>query len=89
MRPVFGAALCLPLLLIVLVLALPTTVLGQATSGLTGIVADQSGAVIVGAEARLENSDTGFSATTATNRAGEYQFLHVPPGPHYRLKVRN
>jgi hypothetical protein len=87
MRPVFGAALCLPLLLIVLVLALPTTVLGQATSGLTGIVADQSGAVIVGAEARLENSDTGFSATTATNRAGEYQFLHVPPGPHYRLKV--
>src|ERR1700728_1195278 len=70
-----------------LFLVLPAGVAGQATSGLTGVVSDESGAIIVGAEARLENSETAFSATTVTNREGEYQFLHVPPGAHYRLTV--
>ncbi|HEY4762070.1 MAG TPA: carboxypeptidase regulatory-like domain-containing protein [Candidatus Sulfotelmatobacter sp.] len=70
-----------------LFLVLPAGVAGQATSGLTGVVSDESGAIIVGAEVRLENSDTAFSATTVTNREGEYQFLHVAPGPHYRLRV--
>ena len=68
-------------------LVLPQPVMGQATSGLTGVVTDASGAIIVGAEVRLERPDTAFSATTTTNREGEYQFLHVAPGQHYRLTV--
>jgi hypothetical protein len=90
MRRVFRFVLVQNQLLLVmtgLLLFLPASAFGQATSGVTGVVADASGAVIVGAEARLENSETAFSATTVTNREGEYQFLHVPPGAHYRLTV--
>ncbi len=75
------------LLVTALWLVLPPPVMGQATSGLTGVVTDASGAIIVGAEVRLERPDTAFSATTTTNREGEYQFLHVAPGQHYRLTV--
>lgn len=90
MRRVFRFVLVQNQLLLVmtgLLLFLPASAFGQATSGVTGVVTDASGAIIVGAEARLENSETAFSATTVTNREGEYQFLHVPPGAHYRLTV--
>ena len=90
MRRMFRFVLVQNQLLLVmtgLLLFPPASAFGQATSGVTGVVADASGAVIVGAEARLENSETAFSATTVTNREGEYQFLHVPPGAHYRLTV--
>jgi hypothetical protein len=68
-----------------LFLVLPPFVGGQATSGVTGVVTDQSGAIIVGAEVELANSAIAFSATTTTNGSGAYQFLHVPPGTNYRL----
>ena len=90
MRGVFRFVLVQNQLLLVmtgLLLYLPASAFGQATSGVTGVVTDASGAVIVGAEVRLENSETAFSATTMTNREGEYQFLHVAPGEHYRLTV--
>lgn len=59
----------------------------QATSGLTGIVTDASGAIVVGAQAKLSNALTAFSATTTTDSAGGYQFLHVPPGQGYTLTI--
>ena len=59
----------------------------QATSGLTGVVTDTSGAIVVGAQVKLANASTGFSATTSSNDAGVYQFLHVAPGTGYTLTV--
>jgi hypothetical protein len=70
-----------------LLLVQPSPLAAQATSGLTGVVTDASGAVVVGANVRLENPDTAFAADTTTNRQGEYQFLHVAPAAHYRLTV--
>lgn len=75
------------LLLTIVLLVLPAWVAGQAHSGLTGVITDASGAVVVGAEVRLEKPDAAFSAAIITNREGEYQFLHVAPGQHYRLTV--
>lgn len=50
------------LLITVLSLVIPVSVTGQATSGLTGVVTDASGAVIVGAEVRLGISTLRFLA---------------------------
>ena len=74
-------------LITALLLARPDSLAAQATSGLTGVVTDASGAVVVGADVKLENPDTAFSAAMTTNRQGEYQFLHVAPSPNYRLTV--
>ena len=88
-------SLCRAVLIRVALVSLITAVLlvradslaAQATSGLTGVVTDASGAVVVGANVKLENPDTAFAADTTTNRQGEYQFLHVAPAAHYRLTV--
>ena len=63
MRRVFRFVLVQNQLLLVmtgLLLFLPASAFGQATSGVTGVVTDASGAIIVGAEARLENSEGIF-----------------------------
>ena len=73
MRRMFRFVLVQNQLLLVmagLLLFLPASAFRQAASGVTGVVTDASGAIIVGAEARLENSETAFSATTVTNREG-------------------
>ncbi|MGH9746651.1 MAG: carboxypeptidase regulatory-like domain-containing protein [Candidatus Acidiferrales bacterium] len=62
-----------------------TRVLAQATSSVTGVVTDPSGAVIEGVNVTLADSTTGFSTATTTNNAGIYQFQEVPPGGHYVL----
>jgi hypothetical protein len=57
----------------------------QATSGVTGVVTDQSGGVIAGSQVELNNAKTGFDATAVTNSEGIYQFLLVPPDSSYTL----
>ena len=58
----------------------------SSTSSLRGIVADQLGAVVVGAKVSLTNPGTGFSQSTTTDNLGAYQFLQIPPGT-YMLTV--
>jgi len=53
---------------------------------ITGIVRDASEAVITGATVRLQNKNTGVSATRTTNDSGAYIFDYVDPGP-YQLTV--
>jgi hypothetical protein len=48
--------------------------------GLNGVIADTSGAAIPEALVRLENPATGFTRTTATTSAGEYNFPDLPTG---------
>jgi hypothetical protein len=59
----------------------------QATSGVTGVVTDPSGAVIVDATVTLSNAAIGFTATTKTNGVGVYEFLNVPPSETYTISV--
>jgi hypothetical protein len=74
-----------------LVLALAAVLCGragaQATSGVTGLVTDPSGAIIVDADVKLTDPSTGFSATAKTNESGVYQLSQIPPGEHYILTV--
>ena len=74
-----------------MLLALATILCGragaQATSSVTGLVTDPSGAVVVDAQVTLTDPNNAFSATVKTNDSGVYQFPQVPPGEHYALTV--
>ena len=59
---------------------------GQTTAQLTGLVSDNTGAVIVGAEVTATNTQTGTERRTNTNEAGLYTLPFLPPGD-YRLTV--
>jgi Carboxypeptidase regulatory-like domain len=58
----------------------------QATAQVTGKISDPSGAVVVGAQVVLTNSDTGVSRKTSSNKDGYYLFTLVPIG-NYDLVV--
>lgn len=67
--------------IIVLALVLSVASYAQVTTGVvTGRVSDSSGAVIVSAEVKLLNTQTGVTQTAKTNSSGDYQFLQVLPG---------
>ena len=77
-----------------IVLLLSTTMLmggkaaaQQATAQLGGKITDSSGAVVVGAEVSLRNSQTGISRKTTSNNDGEYLFTLVPIG-NYEITVK-
>src|SRR5271165_754284 len=61
---------------------------GQSISSGTvqGTVTDPSGALIVGAQARLANPVTGFQQTATTDTSGTYRFTNVPFN-EYQLSV--
>ena len=54
----------------------------QATAQITGTVRDPSGAVLVGAEVTLKNSNTNIARSTKTGKEGEYLFTLVPIGTY-------
>ncbi|MGC0772366.1 MAG: TonB-dependent receptor, partial [Candidatus Acidiferrum sp.] len=56
------------------------------TTSLRGVVSDRSGAIVANAAVTLTNISQGLKRETATNNAGEYQFLALPPGT-YALTV--
>ena len=72
----------LPLLLVVACAA----VFAQANSELTGIVTDQSGAVIAGAKIVLTDPATGATKTTESGGTGLYDINGLNPA-NYNLKV--
>lgn len=50
--------------------------------GVTGAVADSSGAVVSGAAVRLISPDTGLTRDTTTSSAGEFVFQDLPLGTY-------
>src|SRR5437660_7207202 len=87
------SALCKGTSMLMLMLVGLATLLGgraqaqQATAQLGGKITDPSGAVIVGAEVTLRNSQTGISRKTTSNKEGEYLFTLVPIG-NYEIAVK-
>src|SRR5580698_4935929 len=67
---------------IALLFLLPTLVSAQSvvTGGLTGIVTDPTGSVIVGATVNLKNQSTGEIQSATTGSTGIYQFTLLKPG---------
>ena len=56
------------------------------TSQLTGVVSDNSGAVIPGANVTLTDEGTNIAANSVTNGSGIYLFTEVRPGA-YTIRV--
>ncbi len=57
----------------------------QSVSGVTGIVADATGAVVPGATVTLTDTKTTRILTTKTTDQGVYTFQNVAPGGGYKL----
>lgn len=56
------------------------------TGAIAGTVIDPSGAVFAGARVTITNAGTRITRETATDSAGSFRILLLPPGP-YELKV--
>lgn len=61
---------------------------GQAvsTDQISGVIQDQTGAVIAGADVQLKATDTGLVHTAVTDDSGHYALQELPIGP-YTLQV--
>ena len=57
----------------------------QDNASVTGVVTDQSGAVVQDVSVTLANPSIGFSLTKTTNAIGVYEFSNVPPASNYSL----
>ena len=66
---------------------LAATHAATVASGISGLVTDPSGAVVVGATIQVKSAETGITETQQTNAEGFYAFLDLPPG-HYDIEVR-
>src|SRR6202158_4303988 len=72
--------------LIILVLVISRSAWAQATASLNGTVHDSTGAVVPDADVTLLDTQKGSERKTATNDAGIYVFVSIPPGV-YNLTV--
>ena len=68
-----------------LIIVVSAAAFAQATSGVTGVVTDASGAVVPGVQVLLTDTKTGRELTTTTNDSGSYTFNNVSPGQDYKL----
>src|ERR1035441_5887115 len=76
-----GCRLLLLVLLRLLVMLISSLTIAQTTTsgGLTGVVADPSGAVIVYAEVEIKNDSKGTTQSVKTDREGVYRFFFLAP----------
>lgn len=75
------------LLLLVVVIVCATMMFGQGTTGsISGMVKDQTGALVAGATVKATNPATGFARTDTSTQAGAYMLNALPPG-NYQLTV--
>ena len=71
---------------VVLVLIAANCAAQEVSAGITGHVADPTGASIVNAKVNAKDLDRGTDWPTTTNEDGVYAFPRVPPG-RYELRV--
>ena len=70
-----------------LLIAMHLSAWAQATTQVSGVVSDPSGAVIPNASIELENTATSLKRTANSDASGAYAFLQVIPGP-YRITAK-
>ena len=69
-----------------LLLATASAALGQSTGTISGIVSDQSGAIVAGANVRAQIPATNYKRETTTATNGFYRFNQLPVGV-YTIEV--
>ena len=72
-----------------LILSVSAVVKAQDVASITGVVTDQTGAVLPGVDVTLENPQTGVKYTTKTNDTGSYTINQVKPGPGYKIEFNH
>lgn len=72
--------------LIALALILAPALFAQVSATLSGIVTDQSGGAVAGADVTVKNLETGAVRTTTTQETGQYQVFSLPIG-EYEVRV--
>jgi hypothetical protein len=77
---IFGCGLLVCLLLPVLLNA-------EVTASISGVVTDPSGAIVPNAVVILRSGDTGLERKIQANAQGTYEFLAVPIGENYSVRV--
>jgi len=65
----------------------PQLLKADVTSSVTGTVTDSSGATISNATVLLKNGNTGLERRVQTSTSGVYEFLAVPVGENYSIRV--
>src|SRR5262249_10981249 len=75
------------LFLIAVAFLLPQLLKADVTSSVAGTVTDSSGATITNATILLKNGSTGLERRVQTNESGVYEFLAVPVGENYSIRV--
>jgi len=61
---------------------------GQATTGgIRGVVTDQNGAVVSGAQVKLTRKSTGGTQSVQTNGSGQFEFTNLLPSNDYSVSV--
>jgi hypothetical protein len=68
------------------ILSISALLQAQDVASITGVVTDQTGAVLPGVNVTLENPQTGVKYTTTTNELGSYTINQVKPGPGYKIE---
>ena len=53
-----------------------------ATGTISGLITDQQGALVVGADIRLIDPQTNTARSTVSNNTGRYTFVNLPPGAY-------
>src|SRR5262249_20798955 len=68
-------------------LLFPVLVNAEVTGSISGTVTDPSGAVVPNAVVTLRNGNTGLERRVQANTTGAYEFLAVPVGENYSIRV--
>jgi hypothetical protein len=71
---------CMFCLLFAVALALPAR--AQFSSGFTGVVVEQSSAVVAGAQIRATNQETRVTRTATSNESGDFRIPSLPGGTY-------
>jgi hypothetical protein len=66
--------------------ALSSVARAQASSSITGMVSDPSGAPVPAVQVSARNLETGATRSVTTNEIGRYEILSLPVG-HYEIKA--
>lgn len=76
------STLAVAVLALILIVAVPRTILAQSTSTIQGTVTDPTGAVVPNATVKVANTNTGDVRTVQTDTAGNYQVSSLIPGTY-------
>ena len=74
------------IVVLALVFSLSAMLQAQDVASITGVVTDQTGAVMPNVDVTLKNPQTGVTYKTVTNAAGSYTLAQIKPGPGYRIE---